>query len=122
MTERQTLGAISPFFIVSDVPLAVRFYEQRLGFETRFLGPDERPFFAIVGRDSVQIHLKTVSDAVHATPNHTRHEWAPWDAFVFVDDPDSLATEFSSRGVEFNVEIVDRDDGLRGFEVCDNDG
>ena len=77
---------------------------------------------AIVGRDSVQVFLKAVSDQISPQPNHTRHQWAPWDAFVFVNDPDLLATEFTSRGVNFHKEIVDRGDGLRGFEVCDNDG
>jgi catechol 2,3-dioxygenase-like lactoylglutathione lyase family enzyme len=118
------LGHISPFFIVSDVPRAIRFYET-LGFEPRFSAPEQQPFFASVGRDSVQIYLKDVSDdaqAVSPQPNHTRHPWAPWDAFVFLDDPDALAQEFASRGVPFHKAIQDTDDGLRGFEVRDCDG
>jgi catechol 2,3-dioxygenase-like lactoylglutathione lyase family enzyme len=118
------LGSISPFFIVSDIPRAIKFYE-RLGFEARVVAPEREPFFAIVGRDSVQVHLKNVSDESHAIepqPNHTRHEWAPWDAFVFVADPDGLAREFASRGVGFEQEIQDRDDGVRGFAIRDADG
>src|SRR5438094_966207 len=69
MTERQTLGAISPCFIVSDVPAAIRFYVERLGFELRFSEPAEDPFFAIVGRNSVQLFLKAVSSTVLAQPN-----------------------------------------------------
>jgi len=125
MNEQQSLGHISPFFIVSNVPRAIKFYEEQLGFETRFLAPGEEPFFAIVGRDCVQVYLKDVSDdsqRISPQPNHTRHQWAPWDAFVFLVDPDALAAEFASRGVEFHKEIQDTDDGLRGFEVCDNDG
>jgi catechol 2,3-dioxygenase-like lactoylglutathione lyase family enzyme len=122
MAERQTLGAISPCFIVSDVPGAVRSYREQLGFELRFSEPADDPFFAIVGRDSVQLLLKAVAKDVKAQPNHTRHEWAPWDAFVYVEDPDGLAAEFASRGLSFYKEIVNRDDGLRGFEVADNDG
>jgi len=122
MTERPTLGAISPFFIVSDVSQAISFYRDQLGFELRFSEPAERPFFAIVGRDSSQIFLKSVSEAVTAQPNHTRHEWAAWDAFVYVDAPDSFAAEFASRGLTLFKEISNRDDGLRGFEVADQDG
>jgi catechol 2,3-dioxygenase-like lactoylglutathione lyase family enzyme len=77
MTERQTLGAISPCFIVSDVPGAIRFYRELLGFELRFAEPAEEPFFAIVGRDSVQLFLKAVSETVRAQPNHTRHNGRP---------------------------------------------
>lgn len=118
------LGGISPFFIVSDVPRAVSFYEDRLGFDVRFLGPpnEKRPFFAIVGRGGAQLFLKAVSDTVLAQPNHSRHDWAPWDAFVYSANPDSLALELSSRGVSFHQEVGDREDGLRGFEVQDSDG
>jgi catechol 2,3-dioxygenase-like lactoylglutathione lyase family enzyme len=122
MTERQTLGAISPCFIVRDTPRAISFYQERLGFGVRYSGPAKQPHFAIVGRDSVQIFLKSVSEAITAQPNHTRHEWAPWDAFIYVDDPDPLAAEFSSRGLTFYKEIINRTDGLRGFEVSDSDG
>jgi len=122
MRKRQTLGAISPFFIVSDVSRAISFCHERLGFELRFSEPTERPAFAIVGRDSVQILLKSVSLTITAQPNPTRHEWALWDAFVCVDDPDSLAAEFASRGLTFHKKIINRGDGLRGFEVSDHDG
>jgi len=122
MTERQTLGAISPCFIVSDVPAAIRFYMERLGFELRFSEPAEDPFFAIVGRDSVQLFLKSVAPTVLAQPNYSRHEWAPWDAFVYVEDSDSLAAEFAARGLAFYKGVVNRGDGLRGFEVADNHG
>jgi catechol 2,3-dioxygenase-like lactoylglutathione lyase family enzyme len=122
MTERQALGAISPFFIVSDTPRAMSFYLDRLGFEVRYSEPKEKPHFAIVGHDSVQIFLKSVSKKIAAQPNHARHESSPWDAFVYVEDPDALAAEFASRGVTFYKKITNRTDGLRGFEVADADG
>ena len=122
MKEQPSLGHISPFFIVSDVPRAIKFYEEKLGFATRHLAPEEEPFFAIVGRDTVQVYLKNPSDDSTPQPNNTRHEWAPWDAFVFLEDPDALAAELAGRGVEFHKEIQDTDDGLRGFEIRDADG
>ena len=124
MKKQQSLGHISPFFIVSDVPRATRFYEEKLGFETRTLLPEQEPFFAIVGRDSVQIYLKNVSDDSHvisSQPNHTRHQWAPWDAFVFLTDPDGLAKS-SRREAYASTRRSKTDDGLRGFEVRDCDG
>ncbi len=116
------LGPISPFFIVSDVPGTISFYRDKLGFEVRYLEPADQPFFAIAGRDSAQIFLKSVSEEINAQPNHTRHPSALWDAFVYVEDPDSLAAEFASRGFTFYKEIVNRKDGIRGFEVADCDG
>ena len=115
------VGGISPFFIVRDVSAAIAFY-RRLGFELRFSEPEEAPFFAIVGRGGAQIFLKHVSEAVGPQPNPSRHEWAAWDAFVYVDDPDALAAELESRGASPSQPVRDRDDGLRGFEVRDADG
>ena len=52
----------------------------KLGFEIRYIGPDDDPYFAIVGRDNISIMLKAVAPDVKPVPNHTRHDWAPWDA------------------------------------------
>lgn len=47
---------------------------------------------------------------------------APSNTHLNVPDPDSLATEFTSRDVELSVPLKDTDDGLRGFELKDLDG
>ncbi len=122
-TRKSTaLGPISPFFIVADLPRATSFYVDRLGFEIRCLVPEDEPFFAIVGRDQVQILLKAVSDTVAAQPNPSRHPWAPWDSFVYVEQPDALATELTAGDFELHQPVTLREDGLRGFEVRDVDG
>ena len=62
---------------------------------------------------------------VEPVPNYTRdigQGIARWDAYVYVPDPDALATEFASRNVEFFLPLEDNDDGLRGFEIKDADG
>lgn len=120
--KRTELGGITPFFIVSDVPRAMNFYVESLGFEVQFVEPPEEPFFGIVGRDGAQIFFKHVSDEVRATPNVKRHPDALWDAFVYVHEPDKLHSEFAARGVKFHKGIVDREDGLRGFEIEDAEG
>ena len=93
----QEVGPISPFFIVDNLKKAVAFYEYRFGFSVRFATPEDEPFFAIVGRGGSQLFLKRMSDDVHPQPNHTRHDWAPWDAFVSVDDPDGLSPEATAK-------------------------
>src|SRR5277367_1125712 len=122
---RPTTQAISPFFIVSDVDQTIAFYRDQLGFETRFQEPDRDPFFAIIGRDGAQIFIKSEKD-VPPLPNSKRHPHMRWDAFVYVEDPDALATEFADRfsgnGAAFSVPLKDTHDGLRGFEICDPDG
>jgi hypothetical protein len=66
--------------------------------------------------------LKQIDSDTLAQPNYTRHEWARWDAYVDVDDPDTLAGEFEASGAWFKEQLADTDDGLRGFAVQDADG
>ena len=114
------LNAVMPFFIVDDVARTTAFYRDRLGFELVFSGPDDDPFFVILRRDGVRIMFKAIVPEVQATPNRTRHPWARWDAYVDAPEPDRLAADFASRGLDVRAE--DNDDGLRGFEVTDPDG
>ncbi len=122
MTETNRIGPGTPFLIVSDVSRSVKHYTEALGFECRFSAPDTDPIFAIVGRDAVQIMLKFVGDEVPPSPNNQQHEWARWDVFVHVPDPDVLAGEFERRRVPFHQVLGDTEDQLRGFEIADPDG
>jgi catechol 2,3-dioxygenase-like lactoylglutathione lyase family enzyme len=123
MTEAE-ISAISPFFIVRDVPSSLAFYRDRLGFEITFQGPaPDDIFFGIVRRGGAQVLMKAVG--VAPMPNYTRDVGkgiARWDAFLYVADPDALAAELASRNVVFSEPLKDTDDGLRGFEVEDADG
>jgi len=118
--SRATVSSVSPFLIVRNVSAAVSFYRDRLDFEVTFQQPQQDPFFGIVRRDGALIMLKHVG--VHPLPNHMRHEWARWDAYFYVSEPDALAAEFSSRGVDFLEPLRDTEDNLRGFEIEDPDG
>ena len=114
------ISGIAPFFIVKNVPAALSFYRDRLGFEVTFQGPPDDIFFGIVQRGAAMIMFKDVG--VDPLPNPQREPGARWDAYLHVHDPDGLAAEFSSRAVAFSEPLKDTDDGLRGFEVKDHDG
>jgi len=118
------ISGIAPFFIVRNVPAALAFYRDRLGFDIIFQGPEPADiFFGIVQRGGATIILKDIG--VDPVPNYTRDikkGIARWDAFLHVPDPDALAAEFASRNVEFFLPLQEGDDGLRGFEVKDADG
>jgi len=123
---RPEISGIAPFFIVRNVPAALAFYRDRLGFDIAFQGPsDDDIFFGIVQRGGATIILKAIG--VDPVPNYTRDikkGIARWDAFLHVPNPDALAAEFSSRNVEFFLPLKAdyAEDGLRGFEVKDADG
>ena len=116
------LAYISPFFIVANLNTAVSFYTGRLGFEVRYMTPADAPFFAIVGREEISILLKATATDIKPAPNHTLHEWARWDVFIYTADPDSLFQEYRAEGITFHQPLQDDCDGLRGFEVTDADG
>ena len=113
---------VSPFFIVADLNASLSFYTKKLGFEVQYLAPADLPFFAIIGRDEISIMLKKITDDINPVPNHTLHEWARWDAFIYVSDPDILYKEYLERGARFRQPLENDDDDLRGFEVIDADG
>jgi catechol 2,3-dioxygenase-like lactoylglutathione lyase family enzyme len=116
------LTYISPFFIVKSLKTSVSFYTDKLGFEIRYMGPDEDPYWAIVGRDNISIMLKGIAPDIKPLPNHTRHEWAPWDAYISSTDPDRLFEEYCSNDLAFRKPIHNNSDNLRGFEIEDADG
>ena len=116
------LNFISPFFIVSNVNDSVDFYVSKLGFKVWHMGPESDPYWAMVGRGPVSIMLKAITENIKPIPNHTRHEWAAWDAYISTDEPDTLFDEFSSNGISFRKPVHDNSDGLCGFEVIDADG
>jgi catechol 2,3-dioxygenase-like lactoylglutathione lyase family enzyme len=126
-TNKTKISGIAPFFIVRNVPAALKFYRDSLGFDITFQGPTEDDiFFGIVQRGAAMIILKDVG--VEPVPNYTRDikkGIARWDAYLHVEDPDALAAEFSLRNVVFFKTLKDSedgDDGLRGFEIEDTDG
>ena len=118
----RNLVAISPFFIVRDLDASIAYYVDRLGFSVDFQGPPDDVYYASVTREGVSIMLKVISPDVLPQPNHTRHEWARWDAYIYTTDPDTLFSEFRERGASFVKELSFIDDGLWGFEIVDADG
>ena len=94
------IGGIAPLFIVRNVPAALSFYRDRLGFEVTFQGPEpEDIFFGIVERGRAMIMFKDVG--VDPVPNYTRdikQGIARWDAYLYVPDPDALQSDGPATG------------------------
>lgn len=119
------LKSITPFFVVDDLVATIEFYRLKLGFHVLYKGGGDEPagdFWAFMGRDEVMLMFKAITPEIHPQPNSTRHPWARWDAYILTDDPDSLYAEFAGKGVAMCRELADTNDGLRAFEVADNNG
>lgn len=120
-----TLHAIAPCFVVDDLQPSLDFYRSRLGFEIAYTGGGDgegEDFFGMVQRDGVMIMLKAIAPEIHPQPNHSRHPWARWDAYVHTSDPDSLYAEYVANAVPMHRALADTSDGLRAFEIVDNSG
>jgi predicted enzyme related to lactoylglutathione lyase len=103
MAEPRTRAAvecrmIAPQFVVPDVIAAAEYYRDVLGFRIRgyFLDP---PIYAIVARDSVAIHFGKVDAGIATSPNIQRREGSI-DAYIWVNDVDSLFAELKERGAK----------------------
>jgi catechol 2,3-dioxygenase-like lactoylglutathione lyase family enzyme len=119
------LNSITPCFIVDDLQATIDFYESRLGFKVLHKGGGEKEvddFWAFTSRDQVMISFKCIASHIHPQPNCSRHEWARWDAYIFTSDPDALYAEFLSKNVPIHRELANTTDGLRAFEITDNNG
>lgn len=95
---------------VTDIPAAVAFYTQKLGFKLAFTW-GEPPTFAGVNLGDVQMFLqKGTAD--------------PKDCSVYflVDDADALYEFHRANGVEVVVEIGDREYEIRDYTVRDLHG
>ena len=103
---KRNLASITPFFIVKDLQVSISYYVERLGFQVDFRGPDDGPYsYAGVSRDGIGVMLKAILPDVLPQPNHTRHEWARWDAYIYTLNPDALFDEFSQRDASFVTKL-----------------
>src|SRR4030095_1102212 len=65
------ISSIAPFFIVRNVPAALAFYRDRLGFVVTFQGPEpDDIFFGIVERGGATIIVQEIG--VDTVPYYTR--------------------------------------------------
>src|SRR5882757_7573839 len=104
------LNGVAPLFIVDDLQESLAFYREKFGFKVTFTGGGEGKdpdFFGIVERDRAMIMLKAITPEIHPQPNHTRHEWARWDAYIHTSDPDSLYEEYVSLAVPMHKPLKD---------------
>lgn len=109
---------IAPQFFTMDIPRTLAYYKDKLGFECSGTWLDP-PVYAIVVRDQHAIHFRC---AEPPTANPDKYADELLDAYLSIDDADSLYAEYAARGVEFTRGLTNTPWHSREFVVKDCDG
>jgi len=109
---------IAPQFFTVDIPSTLAYYRDKLGFQCLGTWHDP-PVYAIVARDQRVIHFR-FAEPPTANPNKYSDELL--DAYVLIEDVDSLYAEYATRGVEFTRGLANTPWHSREFVVKDCDG
>jgi hypothetical protein len=100
------LTGLAPQFVVPDVVKTAEYYRDQLGFE--ILGFfAEPPVYAMVRRDSAEIHFGK-ADSANVQMNEMVRKGLGTDAYIFVTDVNSLYQEFVEKGVEITEGPITR--------------
>jgi predicted enzyme related to lactoylglutathione lyase len=113
---------IAPYFVVDDVVATANYYRDELGFDYhRFWGCPSS--FCMVIRSGVVIMLSQLGKPGVMRPNHKADpEGEAWDAYIWIEDADTLHSEFKSKGIKITRDICDQPYGCRDFDVEDCNG
>jgi predicted enzyme related to lactoylglutathione lyase len=113
---------VAPYFIVDDVEATANYYRDTLGFNyDGFSG--EPPSFCMVYRNGATVMLGQFEPRGVMRPNRVVDpEGDAWDAYIWIDDVDSLNAEFKSNGVKITRDVRDQPYGCRDFDVEDCNG
>ena len=109
---------IVPVFFTTDIPATLAYYKEKLGFECLGTWQDP-PTYAIVARDQHAIHFRC---AEPPADNPDKYPDELLDAYLYIEDADTLHAEYAAKGVEFARELGNMPWGSREFVVKDCDG
>ncbi|MBZ5606274.1 MAG: VOC family protein [Acidobacteriia bacterium] len=101
---------VNPGLAVRDVPAAIDFYTNKLGFKLGFTWGGDPPTFAGVTLGNVQLFL---GKGMPPPPSDVSA------AFFHVGDADPLYEMHQSNGVEIVQTIADRSYGIRDYAIRD---
>lgn len=107
------LNSVASVFCISGtVKPTMDYMVDRLGFAVQGTA-GEPPSWASLSRDDVEVMLVCGNYPAPAQD---------WAAYIYVESPDELYAEFSTRGADLLGPPVDKPYGLREFDVRLPDG
>ncbi len=114
-----TLTGVSPVLLIADVDRSVEYYRDRLGFTCDVYG--DPPNFVVAVRDEAILLLALCLEPERIVPNWRIVDMT-WNAFIRVDDVESVYAEVQERGAGIDYTLYDAPSGFREFGVQDPDG
>ena len=111
------LTGLAPQFLVDDLPAAIAYYQDKLGFVLDFC---YESFYAGVSRDGATIHLKCAPKTLSDRTHRKQHEHL--DAYLSVAGVGALHDELRSRGAHITRPLEARPWSCIDFYVEDPDG
>ena len=118
-TAKPLLAFAEPQLFVSDIDAACAFYEQKLGFRTRFTY-GEPPFYAQVIRDGARLNLRHVDKPFYDKDLRAKEDLL--SATIILDTIKPLFLEYQAAGISFHQPLRTEPWGARTFIVADVDG
>jgi len=114
LTEKKNIfRRVAPVLPVDNAATTAEYYRAILGFKIEASYGDP-PYYAIVGREGVEIHLSERED--------TSKPIERCAVYVYVDNADSLFEEYGQKGIKMFSPPEDQDRGMREFELADLNG
>lgn len=107
------LEGAAPVLPVDNAVETAEYYRATLGFTVERMDGDP-PYYAIVRRDDVAVHLSERED--------TSRPIERCAIYVYVSNADAIYQEYTDKGVEMFAPPEDQDNGMREFELSDING
>ena len=116
---------IAPQWIVENVPETIKFYEEKLGFTTDWVG--DPPLFAMLSKGNVKFMFRQLQQPGFERPNRKpfiEAGWDPsgkqaWDAYIWVEDAKVFYAECQEKNLRIIRELEATDYGNLDFDVED---
>ena len=108
-----------PVLLVRDIDATLRYYRDRLGFDTTAFG--DPPTFGSARRGGATVLFALHDDAREIVPNW-RLRPQTWNVYIEVSDVDALYDELRDREATIDYDPYDAPHGFREFGTQDPDG
>lgn len=112
------IAKIVPQLFTTDLDSTLAYYRDSLGFETQFIY-GEPAFYAGAIRDGQSIFFRVIAQPLPIDPLKEMEEHL--DAYITVQDIDTLYAEFATRGIPLARDIASQPWSFREFVIRDCD-